>query len=148
MSTRQLLLVLCAASLAGCGFFEPNLSPLPDIPVAPPSSEKALAGARTAAAAEKLIPPIEVSEVRQAASLAVGEYELCIRGSRTPADSRRTYAVFFHNDDYKDARPSVILDKCETQAYSPLPSGPAAAVSANPAPVPIKHEKHAHNAGL
>jgi hypothetical protein len=116
--------------------------------VGPPAPEKALAGARAAAAAEKLIPPIEVSEVRQADSLAAGEYELCIRGSRTPADSRRTYAVFFHNDDYKDTRPSVIMDKCEAQAYSPLPSGPAAAVSANPEPAPAKHEKHAHNAGL
>jgi hypothetical protein len=148
MITRPLLLVLCAASLAGCGFFEPDLPPLPDIPVAAPSLEKALAGARTAASAERLIEPIEVSEVRQADSLAMGEYELCIRGARTPTDSRRTYAVFFHNDDYRDTRPSVILDKCETQAYSPLPPGPAAGVSASPEPAPTKHEKHAHNAGL
>jgi hypothetical protein len=148
MKAWPLLPILCAASLAGCGFFGPNLPPLPDIPVAPPSPEKALAGARIAAGAERLIEPIEVSEVRQADSLAAGEYELCIRGSRTPTDSRRTYAVFFHNDDYKDTRPSVILDKCETQTYSPLPSGPAATVSANPEPAPTKHEKRAHDAGL
>jgi hypothetical protein len=119
---------------------------MPDDPPVAPAPEKALAGARTAANIERLIAPIEVSEVRQADSLGPGEYMLCIRGSRTPTEPRRTYAVFFHNDDYKDTRPSVIMDECETQAYSPLPSGPAAAIPANPAPAPTRHAKLHHNA--
>ena len=145
MIARPLLLVLCAASLAACSF-EPNLAPLPDVPLAPPAPEKAFAGARTAATAEKLVEPIEISEVRPANSLGPGEYMLCIRGSRTATDPRRTYAVFFHNDDYKDTRPSIIMDQCEKQAYSPLPPGPADATPATVASAPAKHEKHHHDA--
>jgi hypothetical protein len=143
MRARPFLLVLCAASLAACSF-EPNLAPLPDVPLAPPAPEKAVAGARTAATAEKLIDPIEISEVRQANSLGAGEYMLCIRGSRTSTDPRRTYAVFFHNDDYKDTRPSIILDQCETQVYSPLPLGPANAMPATVASALARQEKHRH----
>ena len=145
MRARPLLLVLCAASLAACSF-EPNLAPLPDAPLAPPVPEKAFAGARTAATAEKLIEPIEISGVRQANSLGPGEYMLCIRGARTSTDPRRTYAVFFHNDDYKDSRPSIILDQCETQIYSPLPPGPAAATPATVASAPAGQGKRHHNA--
>jgi hypothetical protein len=119
---------------------------MPDTPPAPPLQEKALAGARTGAGIEKLIEPIEVSQVREANSLGAGEYMLCIRGSRTPTDPRRTYAVFFHNDDFRDTRPSVIMDGCETQAYGPLPAGALAAAPAKPAAAPDKQGKHRHTA--
>jgi hypothetical protein len=83
-----------------------------------------------------LIDPIEVSAVRQGRSVGPGDFMLCIRGARSPTDPRLTYAAFFQNDEYKDIRPSVILDECEKQAYTPLP-----APAPNPAAALAKHQK-------
>jgi hypothetical protein len=139
-----LLIVFGGAWLAACGS-ESNLQspPVLSAPVAP-APNSALAGARAAAGVEKLIGSLEISEVRQAKSLGQGEYMLCIRGSRSPTDPPRTYAVFFHNNEYRDTRPSIIMDECEMQTYIPLPAGPAAAAPANPSPATTKHGKHHH----
>lgn len=63
MRVRELPIVLCAVSLAACSF-EPNLPPAVDNPQVAPTPEKATNSAHSAAASEKLIDPIEVSEIR------------------------------------------------------------------------------------
>jgi hypothetical protein len=142
MNVRQFLIILSAASLAACSS-GPDLPPLDHSPPVMPTMEEAIAVAHGAASAEKLVDPIEFSEARQAKSLGPGDYMLCIRGSRSPADPGRTYAAFFADGKFRDSRPSVILDECETQTYSPLPAatGATPAPAPNPAPEPVKHGK-------
>jgi hypothetical protein len=138
-----LLIVFSAAWLAACGS-ESDLPPLaPHPPPVAPAPASAIAGARTAAAAEKLIDPVEVSEVRKGKSVSAGDRMLCIRGGRSPTDARLTYAVIFRDGDYIDYRPSIILDECETQTYTALApaAGSVPAPVPNPAPAPAKHQK-------
>jgi hypothetical protein len=121
------LLIVVAALLTACSSGSDLPSAAPLAAPAAPTPEKAIAGARAAATAEKLIDPIEFSAALQGKSLSAGDYMLCIRGARSPSEPRLTFAVFFYNGEYKDVRPSVILDACETQAYSPLPAAAAPA---------------------
>ena len=88
-----------------------------------PEPSKATEGAKKAANEEKLVGPVEVSEVRQADPLGLGPYILCIRGAN-PMVGTRTYAVFFKNNDYVSSRMSVLIDRCEAQAFSQLGSAP------------------------
>jgi hypothetical protein len=79
--------------------------------------------ARKAAAEEKLVGLLEMSAMREAYPLGLGgsgPYILCIRGSESATGPRRTYAVFFKNNDYVAARMSVIIDRSEEQAFTPL----------------------------
>jgi hypothetical protein len=120
-SRNWLFVTVSAALLAACGA---DLPPLVDTPLVPPAPDKALKGTYQAVDEEKLTGFIEVSEVREGKSLGPGEYMLCLRGSPSPFSPRRTYAVFFNNDEYKGVRLSVILDECEKQVFSPLPPKP------------------------
>jgi hypothetical protein len=77
-----------------------------------------------------LVGLIEFSKVREAdPPLGPGRYVLCVRSA---SEIRRTYAVFFDNDEYKGSRMSVILDGCEKQAFAPLPPAKPAAVTSSP----------------
>jgi hypothetical protein len=120
-SANWLLVAMSAALLSACGA---DLPPMVDTPPVAPAPEKALEGAHKAADEEKLTGPIEVSEAREGKSLGPGDYMLCLRGSSSPSEPRRTYAVFFNNDEYKGVRLSIILDECEKQTFSPLPPKP------------------------
>ncbi len=121
-SRNWLFVTVSAVLLSACS--GADLPPMIDTPLVAPTPEKALAGAHSAADEEKLTGFIEVSEAREGKSLGPGDYMLCLRGSPSPSEPRRTYAVFFVNDDYKGVRLSVILDECEKQAFSPLPPKP------------------------
>ncbi|MBV9982491.1 hypothetical protein [Bradyrhizobium sp.] len=126
----SLAAIMSAASLASC---TPDVPMTQYVPPSAPSPATALAGARQAAEEEALVGLIERSEVREAdPPLGPGRYVLCVRGANKVSAIRRTYAVFFDNDDYKGARMSVILDGCEKQAFAPMPpaepaSGPMTA---------------------
>lgn len=132
-----LLAAISAVLLASCS--TADIPPSVYIPPAAPTPEKALEGARKAADEEKLVGAIEFSIARETKSFGPGRYLLCLRGSRSLAEPRRTYAVFFDNNDYKGARMSVILDECETQAFSPLP--PVETIVPATAAAPRGHKK-------
>ena len=95
-----------------------------DLPlVTAPEPAKVVEGVRKAAAEEKLVGLLEMSAVPEAYPLGLGgsgPYILCIRGAESATGPRRTYAVFFKNNDYVAARMSVIIDRCEEQAFTPL----------------------------
>jgi hypothetical protein len=99
-----------------------------------PEPSKATEGAKRGANEEKLIGPVEVSEVRQAIPIAPGPYILCIRGTN-PTVGLRVYSVFFKNDNYVASRMSVIADSCEAQAFFQLGSAPF------PDPKPVQPPK-------
>jgi hypothetical protein len=68
---------------------------------------------------EKLAGFIEMSDMRQS-DHGPGRFALCIRSAESASGPRRTYAVFFDNDDYKGVRMSVMIDDCEKQDYRPF----------------------------
>ncbi len=106
--------VLICLFLGGCaGGYE--------LPVAnPPDAARAIAVAKVVVKDLKLTGAVEISAVREAHPLSPGPYFLCIRGSVSEESPRRTFAVFFKNDEYISTRTSVIIDNCEAQAFNTL----------------------------
>ncbi len=97
--------------------------------------------ARLLAKDVRLNAPLEISSVRQTDHGGPGAYYVCLREASPQPDQRpRYYAIFFDNDDLKQARLSVIMDECEKQTFSPLPSGPSTAVAADSQP-PAGHKR-------
>ena len=92
-------------------------------PVSAPDAEAANKAAKKASD-EELVGSVEVSAVREAYSASPGPYILCLRGAESATAPRRTYAVFFKNNDYVAARMSVMIDSCEAQPFTPLGTGP------------------------
>jgi hypothetical protein len=91
------------------------------VPPSMPTMIAAHEGIKKAAAEEKLTGPIEMSDVRQT-NHGPGRFVFCLRGEQPASGPRRTYAVFFDNNDYKGSRMSVMIDDGEKQDYRPLPN--------------------------
>jgi len=145
--------VLSCLVLSACsGGIE--LPPANYTPASPPAQAAVLAGVKVAAAEAKVGAPLDISGVRST-DHGLGSYFVCLKGtlpptvstgpttdiaressifyqpSPAPSSGPRVvyYSVFFDGDVYKGARQSVIMDACETQAYSPVvePTPPAPA---------------------
>jgi hypothetical protein len=141
---RVLLVLPLCFMFAACSHSE-DLSPIkPYVPPSTPTMAAANKGIAQAVTEEKIIGPIEMSDLRET-DHGPGRFVLCIRGVEPKYKRPTTYAVFFDNDDYKGIRMSVMIDGCEKQPYraykgalSATPPGPAAA----PAPAGRHHRKH------
>ncbi|MBA2402403.1 MAG: hypothetical protein H0V72_27660 [Bradyrhizobium sp.] len=119
----RLTAILSLVVLAGCSSTEVELPAIVVPEIAAPSHPSATIGAQKAANEAKLVGPVDFSAVRMAYPLGPGPYFLCIRGTNAQAGTRH-YAVFFKNNDYIALRSPVMIDECETQAYTPLGSSP------------------------
>lgn len=119
---RRPAILLLSLMLAACSS-NPELPTsvyVPYVPSSPPKQTAIVSIAAAAAAEAKLAGPLQISTVRQT-DHGPGQYFICLREANPPADKRqRYYSVFFDNDVYKGSRLSVIMDECETQAFSPL----------------------------
>jgi hypothetical protein len=105
--------------LAACSS-DPSMPAATYVPSSPPTQNAIVAIATAAAAEAKLAAPLQISAVRQT-DHGPGLYFICLREANPPPDKRqRYYSVFFDNDTSKGSRLSVIMDECETQAFSPL----------------------------
>jgi hypothetical protein len=123
--------ILLSLMLAACSN-DPSIPAAPTyVPPSPPTPNAIVAVATAAAAEAKLAAPLQISAVRPT-DHGPGQYFICLREANPPPDKpQRYYSVFFTNDTYKGSRLSVIMDECETQAFSPLlptaaPTVPAA----------------------
>jgi hypothetical protein len=126
-------ILLPSLMLAACSS-DPSLPASTYVPPSPPT-QNAIVPIATAAAAEvKLAGPLQISAVRQT-DHGPGQYFICLREANPPSDKRqRYYSVFFDNDTSKGSRLSVIMDECETQAFSPLPAAAPTIPAANAKP--------------
>lgn len=134
------LAALSCLVLSGCS------SGVYDLPVAvAPDSTAAIAGARKGASEARLASPVEVSAVQQSHPLGPGPYRLCIRGNSQGVSGQRVYAVFLKGNDYVTVRMAVMVDDCESQAFSPLDLGPppkaSSAVVGEGGPAPGNNQK-------
>jgi hypothetical protein len=125
--------ILLSLMLAACSS-DPSLPAVTYVPPSPPTQNAIVAVATAAAADAKLTAPLQISAVRQT-DHGPGRYFICLREANPPADKRqRYYSVFFDNDTSKSSRLSVIMDECETQAFSPLPTAAPTIPAANAKP--------------
>ena len=128
------LAILLSLMLAACSS-DPSLPASTYVPPSPPTQNAIVTVATAAAADAKLAAPLQISAVRQTDHGGPGQYFICLREANPPSDKRqRYYAVFFDNDTSKGSRLSVIMDECETQAFSPLPTAAPTIPAANAKP--------------
>jgi hypothetical protein len=111
--------VLPCLALAACSTQPESTIITSYVPPSAPTLAAVREGVKQAAIEEKLTGSLEMSILRQS-DHGPGRFVLCIRGTGSASDPRRTYAVFFENDDYKGVRMSIIVDDCEKQDYGPL----------------------------
>jgi len=113
--------------LGGCSSAE--APPVTYTAPSPPTQAAVVAGVKAAATAAKLSPPLEISDVRPT-DHGPGSHFVCIREVvSSTSEKRPTYSVFYNNDIYNGERLSVILDGCESQAFTPIDIAP-------PPPIP------------
>jgi hypothetical protein len=111
--------VLPCLALAACSTQVESTITAPYVPPSAPTLATVREGIKKAATEEKLIGTTEMSDLRQS-DRGPGRFVLCIRGTGSASGPRRTYAVFFENEDYKGVRMSIIIDDCEKQNHRPL----------------------------
>jgi hypothetical protein len=119
----RLTIILPLVILGGCSTTDVEIPPIAVPVIVAPNQSSATIGAQKAANDAKLVGPVQISAVRKAYPLGPGQYLLCIRGTNAQVGPR-TYAVFFKNDEYIAMRSSVIIDECESQAFTLLGAGP------------------------
>jgi hypothetical protein len=125
--------ILLSLMLAACSS-DPSLPASTYVSPSPPTQNAIVPVATAAAAEAKLAAPLQISAVRQT-DHGPGQYFICLREANPPSDKRqRFYSVFFDNDTSKGSRLSVIMDECETQAFSPLPTAAPTIPAANGKP--------------
>jgi hypothetical protein len=110
------ILCLCFV-LAACSTDVENLAATN---TAPPDPVKAAATLKSVAAQAKLQEPVEVSDPIKAPAISLMPWIICLRSGATEASRRITYSVFYRNDDMQSFRLSAIVERCETQPFSPL----------------------------
>ena len=132
-TTGIMVAILLSLMLAACSS-DPSLPAATYVPPSPPTQNAIVPVVAAAAADAKLAAPLQISAVRQT-DHGPGQYFICLREANPPSDKRqRYYSVFFDNDTYKGSRLSVIMDECETQAFSPLPTAAPTIPAANAKP--------------
>jgi hypothetical protein len=102
------LLTACSTSVA-----EP-----PSTTIGAPDPSKVTESLQKVAAEAKLQEPLEISAPIRAHPISSDPWIICLRSGATELSKRRPYAVFYKGNDYVAARMSVIVDRCEGQAFT------------------------------
>jgi hypothetical protein len=84
------------------------------------SAAKVVAALKTVATEAKLEPPLETSAPMEASAMSSTRWIICLRSGASEESKRRTYSVFFNNDDYVSARVSVVIEPCGAQVFTAL----------------------------
>lgn len=75
---------------------------------------------RKVAVEAKLDEPHEISAPIRAHPISSIPWIICLRSGATQLSKRRPLAVFYKGNEYVTARMSVIVDRCESQAFTAL----------------------------
>ena len=114
----RLLVLLLFFLLAACS------SEVVDLPnpatINPPDPVKVAGPLKNFATQAKLQPPIEVSAPIEAPANNTDRWIICLRSGASDESKRRTYSVFFKNDDLVTAHLSAMIEPCAQQAFSEL----------------------------
>jgi hypothetical protein len=93
-------------------------------PPGPPTRAALILGVSNAAHDEKVSPPFEISDLRKVEYGGFGSYFVCMREVNPTSERHFVYSVFYNNDEYRGVRQSVILERCEAQAFAPVETPP------------------------
>ena len=85
-----------------------------------PDLTKVAESLRKVAAEAQLEEPQEISAPIRAHPISSIPWIICLRSGATELSRRRPLAVFYTGDEYVMARMSVIVDRCESQAFTAL----------------------------
>ena len=61
----------------------------------------------------------EISGIKRVDSIKGASWQSCLRTQKSPRPPRY-YAVFIQSDRIVDSRVSVLIDRCETETYTPF----------------------------
>ncbi|KRQ96795.1 hypothetical protein CQ10_30290 [Bradyrhizobium valentinum] len=88
--------------------------------VSAPDPSKITESLKKVAAEAKLEEPHVISAPIRAHSISSVPWIICLRSGATELSKRRTLAVFYEGDKHVTTRMSVIVDRCESQAFTAL----------------------------
>jgi len=91
-----------------------------DTPVSPPDLSKVMESLKKVAAEAKLDEPHEISAPIRAHPISSVPWIICLRSGATELSRRRPLAVFYKGNELVTTRMSVIVDNCESQAFTAL----------------------------
>lgn len=103
--------------LAACASDPQNLA---STRISPPDPSKVIESLRKVAVEAKLEEPHEISAPIRAHPISSIPWIICLRSGATELSRRRTLAVFYEGDKHVTTRMSVIVDRCESQAFTAL----------------------------
>ena len=109
--------VLVCVLLMSCST---NLAQSPSATTNAPNPAKVAESLKKVAAEAKLEEPQEISAPIHAHPISSIPWIICLRSGATELSKRRPLAVFYKDDEYVMARMSVIVDRCEGQAFTAL----------------------------
>jgi hypothetical protein len=92
----------------------------PSTTTSAPNPSKVAESLKKVAAEAKLEEPHEISAPLRAHPISSIPWIICLRSGATELSKRRPLAVFYKGDEYVMARMSVIVDRCEGQAFTAL----------------------------
>lgn len=123
----RLVLVL-ALLLVGCGFVDPYTRSR-----GPEADGVTVRNAIAATFKEaKLSGTPMVSRIYEANLVSRGDWLMCLRGSNSPKSD--TYTMYFVGSNLVGSQRSVLVDRCDDQAYAPYTPGPLIAPPPGVAP--------------
>jgi hypothetical protein len=112
------LSVLIATSLTDCSSVIEQIPQ--EGPTSAPNISEALASIRTVAGQYHVASPLEFSGPIEAGVESLVPWIICLRSAAVPNE---TYALFYDKDDkYVSSRISTLADRCDGEAYGPLPN--------------------------
>ena len=115
LSVLPLFLLLASCSAALNNFPQAAAVNPPD-----PSSASVAASLKTVATEAKLELPWEMSAPIDAPAISSARWLICLRSAASDESRRRTYSVFFKNDDFVSSRISAVIEPCGAQAFTLL----------------------------
>jgi hypothetical protein len=109
-------LSLCSL-LAACSSDPVNLA---STKISAPDPSKVTESLNKVAAEARLEEPHEISAPIRAHPISSVPWIICLRSGATELSRRRTLAVLYEGDKHVTTRMSVIVDRCESQAFTAL----------------------------
>jgi hypothetical protein len=112
---RLVIAGLCSASVASCF----GMHDLPEESKSAPDVRKAVPNIKVVAGQYHLTGQLEIAGPIEAPVASTPPWIICLKSNVTP---RQTYALFYRADIYVSSRISTIGDRCDSQAYQPIPN--------------------------
>jgi hypothetical protein len=105
-------------TLAAC-WSAPKSPPTPPPPPPPPDITKELPVIKNVVGQMQLAGPLQFAGPLPTANKDDPPYIICLKST---SETRFTVALFFKGDKYDSARMATMADRCDSQAYQPLPN--------------------------